>query len=337
MKQALIVITLLLVTVICASALWLWNDMQTVLNSPLPNNTAVDFTIQPGMSLQSISNRLRVAGLIRQPYYLVYEARRTRKEGKLKAGEYVINPGTTPRQLLDQFISGKVKQYAITLIEGWTFAQLMETINNNSVLTQTLDPADSSSVMSAIGQPGISPEGQFFPDTYHFPRGTTDLDFLRRAYNAMQRILSEEWEQRAENLPYKTPYEALIMASLVEKETGLNEERTEIAGVFVRRLQKGMKLQTDPTVIYAMGNNFDGNLRREDLSIDSPYNTYVFAGLPPSPIALPGRESIHAALHPADDKSLYFVAKGDGSHHFSDTLDEHNKAVAKYQLDRQTK
>ena len=230
MKQALIVITLLLVTVICASALWLWNDMQTVLNSPLPNNTAVDFTIQPGMSLQSISNRLRVAGLIRQPYYLVYEARRTRKEGKLKAGEYVINPGTTPRQLLDQFISGKVKQYAITLIEGWTFAQLMETINNNSVLTQTLDPADSSSVMSAIGQPGISPEGQFFPDTYHFPRGTTDLDFLRRAYNAMQRILSEEWEQRAENLPYKTPYEALIMASLVEKETGLNEERTEIAG-----------------------------------------------------------------------------------------------------------
>ena len=311
--------------------------MQTVLNSPLPNNTAVDFTIQPGMSLQSISNRLRVAGLIRQPYYLVYEARRTRKEGKLKAGEYVINPGTTPRQLLDQFISGKVKQYAITLIEGWTFAQLMETINNNSVLTQTLDPADSSSVMSAIGQPGISPEGQFFPDTYHFPRGTTDLDFLRRAYNAMQRILSEEWEQRAENLPYKTPYEALIMASLVEKETGLNEERTEIAGVFVRRLQKGMKLQTDPTVIYAMGNNFDGNLRREDLSIDSPYNTYVFAGLPPSPIALPGRESIHAALHPADDKSLYFVAKGDGSHHFSDTLDEHNKAVAKYQLDRQTK
>ena len=309
--------------------------MQTVLDSPVKLTTATNFTIEPGMSLQSIGNRLSEKGLIKQPYYLVIEARRTRKEGKLKAGEYVVIPGTTPRQLLDQFVNGKVKQYGLTLIEGWTFAQMMETIGNDSVLTHTLDPADRPSLMNAIGRPGISPEGQFFPDTYHFPRGASDLDFLRRACDAMHKILSEEWEQRAENLPYKTPYEALIMASLVEKESGLKDERAEIAGVFVRRLQKGMKLQTDPTVIYAMGNNFDGNLRREDLSIDSPYNTYVFAGLPPTPIALPGRESIHAALHPADNNSLYFVAKGDGSHQFSETLDEHNKAVTRYQLDRQ--
>lgn len=336
MKQALIVITLLIVTVICASAWWLWNDMQNVLNSPLPNRTAVEFTIEPGMSVQSISNRLMESGLIRQPYYLVFEARRTRKEEKLKAGEYVISPGTTPRQLLDQFVAGKVKQYAITLIEGWTFVQMMEAIRKDTVLAHTTGTTDAAAVMSAMGQPGISPEGQFFPDTYHFPRGTTDVDFLRRARDAMQKILSEEWENRADNLPYKTPYEALIMASLVEKETGLKEERAEIAGVFVRRLQKGMKLQTDPTVIYAMGNSFDGNLHHRDLGIDSPYNTYVYAGLPPTPIALPGRESIHAALHPADDNTLYFVAKGDGSHYFSETLDEHNKAVTRFQLDRQT-
>ena len=310
--------------------------MQLVLNSPLQNNRAMDFTIEPGMSLQSISTRLREMGLIKQPYYLVIEARRTRKDGKLKAGEYVISPGTTPRQLLDQFVIGKVKQYGLTIIEGWTFAQLMETIGNNTILTHTLNAADNSSVMSALGYPELSPEGQFFPDTYYFPRGTTDLDFLQRANHAQQEILAQEWEQRAENLPYKTPYEALIMASLIEKETGLTEERAEIAGVFVRRLQKGMKLQTDPTVIYAMGKNFDGNLRRQDLTIDSPYNTYVYTGLPPTPIALPGRDAIHAALHPADNNTLYFVARGDGSHHFSETLNEHNKAVARYQLDRKS-
>ena len=310
--------------------------MQLVLNSPLQNNRAMDFTIEPGMSLQSISTRLREIGLIKQPYYLVIEARRTRKDGKLKAGEYVISPGTTPRQLLDQFVIGKVKQYGLTIIEGWTFAQLMETIGNNTILTHTLNAADNSSVMSALGYPELSPEGQFFPDTYYFPRGTTDLDFLQRANHAQQEILAQEWEQRAENLPYKTPYEALIMASLIEKETGLTEERAEIAGVFVRRLQKGMKLQTDPTVIYAMGKNFDGNLRRQDLTIDSPYNTYVYTGLPPTPIALPGRDAIHAALHPADNNTLYFVARGDGSHHFSETLNEHNKAVARYQLDRKS-
>ena len=332
MKQSVLVITLLLFTVICASAWWFWKDMQTVLDSPLPANSARDFTIKPGMSLQSISYQLKETGLIKQPYYLVIEARRTRQEGKLKAGEYVINPGITPRQLLDQFVIGKVKQYELTLVEGWTFTQVMEAIGSNTVFTHTLDPADHTTVMKTLGYPELAPEGQFFPDTYHFPRATTDLDFLQRAFHTLQKVLAEEWEQRAEGLPYKTPYEALIMASLIERETGLREERTAIAGVFVRRLQKGMKLQTDPAVIYAMGENFDGNLRSQDLLLDSPYNTYVYAGLPPTPIALPGRDSIQAALHPADSDALYFVAKGDGSHHFSATLDEHNKAVARYQL-----
>jgi UPF0755 protein len=334
-KQALTAITLLLLTVICASAWWFWTDMQTVLNSPMEISTDRDFTIEPGMGLQSISNRLRDDGLIRQPYYLVIEARLTGKEGKVKAGEYVINPGTSPRQLLDQFVTGKVKQYELTLIEGWTFAQMMESISANTVLIHTLDSKDSKSVMTALGHPELSSEGQFFPDTYHFPKGTTDTEFLQRAYQTMQKILAEEWNQRANDLPYQTIYEALVMASLIEKETGLKEERAEIAGVFVRRLQKSMKLQTDPTVIYAMGETFDGNIKHQDLSIDSPYNTYVYTGLPPTPIALPGRDAIHAAMHPADGNTLYFVARGDGSHHFSETLNEHNKAVARYQLDKQ--
>jgi UPF0755 protein len=334
-KQALIAITLLLLTVICASAWWFWTDMQTVLNSPMEISIDRDFTIEPGMGLQSISNRLRDDGLIRQPYYLVIEARLTDKEGKLKAGEYVINPGTSPRQLLDQFVTGKVKQYELTLIEGWTFAQMMESISANTVLIHTLDSKDSKSIMTALGHPELSSEGQFFPDTYHFPKGTTDTEFLQRAYHTMQKILAEEWNQRANDLPYQTIYEALVMASLIEKETGLKEERAEIAGVFVRRLQKSMKLQTDPTVIYAMGETFDGNIKHQDLSIDSPYNTYVYTGLPPTPIALPGRDAIHAAMHPADGNTLYFVARGDGSHHFSETLNEHNKAVARYQLDKQ--
>jgi UPF0755 protein len=331
-KQSLFIITVLLFCVTCISGWWFWKDMQNVLDTPMNISTEKDFIIEPGMSLQSISNQLKDTGLIKQAYYLLIEARRTGKDNKLKAGEYVIIPGTTPRQLLDQFVVGKVKQYALTLIEGWTFTDVMKFITNNSVLTDTLESVNSNNVMAVLGEPELSPEGQFYPDTYHFPKGTSDIDFLLRAYNAMQKVLTEEWNQRAENLPYQSPYEALIMASMIEKETGLAEERAEIAGVFVRRMQKAMKLQTDPTVIFAMGKNFDGNLRRPDLLIDSPYNTYVYAGLPPTPIALAGRESIHAALHPAAGSSLYFVAKGDGSHHFSETLTEHNKAVAKYQL-----
>jgi len=232
-------------------------------------------------------------------------------------------------------VAGKVKQHALTLIEGWSFAQLLNAVKNNQILQQSADLIDGQRLMAILQNPDFSPEGQFFPDTYHFPRGTTDIQFLQRVYDKMQLVLAEEWEQRSENLPYQSPYEALIMASLIEKETALPEERGDVAGVFVRRLQRGMKLQTDPAVIYAMGDQYGGKLLRKDLDIDSPYNTYVYAGLPPTPIALAGRESLRAALHPEEGNTLYFVARGDGSHQFSETLDEHNKAVARYILGKQ--
>jgi len=268
-------------------------------------------------------------------YYLLLEARRQNKQGRLKAGEYLIQRGTTPLQLLDQFVAGKVKQYALTVIEGWTFAQIMDAIRNNGHLVQILTTSDKIQVMQALELPEQNPEGLFFPDTYHFPGTTTDIAFLHKAYARMQNILDEEWQQRADGLPYNSPYEALIMASLVEKETGLDEERPMIAGVFIRRLQKGMPLQTDPTIIYAMQDRFNGNLSQQDMGINSPYNTYINTGLPPTPIATAGRDSIHAALHPEAGTALYFVAKGGGTHHFSDTLSEHKKAVAKYQLGNQ--
>lgn len=315
--------------------MWLWHDMQNQLNSPLNLDTQTDFIIKPGTGLKTIANDLKTMGLMNQPYYLLFEARRQGKEGRIKAGEYEIIPGTTPLQLLDQFVAGKVKQHTLTLIEGWSFTQVIEAIRNHPVLEQTPDLTDGETVMTTLQKPEVSPEGQFFPDTYHFPKGTSDIQFLQRAYDKMQHVLAEEWEQRSDNLPYQSPYEALIMASLIEKETGLPEERGDIAGVFVRRMQKGMRLQTDPTVIYAMGDQYDGRLLRKDLTIDSPYNTYVYAGLPPTPIALTGSESLHAALHPKEGKTLYFVSRGDGSHHFSETLEEHNRAVAKYILGKQ--
>ena len=220
----------------------------------------------------------------------------------------------------------------MTILEGWTFRQIMTVVQNNEVLVQALSGNTESEIMEKLGRPGEKAEGRFFPDTYHFPRDTTDLDFLRRAYNTMARVLDEEWQHRDVGLPYTSPYEALIMASIVEKETSIPTERDKIAGVFIRRLQRGMLLQTDPTVIYAIGESFDGDIKDRDLALDSPYNTYVYKGLPPTPIAAPGRAAIWAALHPDEGNALYFVAMGDGHHYFSDTLAEHNRAVAKYQL-----
>jgi UPF0755 protein len=227
-----------------------------------------------------------------------------------------------------------VISYSFTLVEGWTFQQVLEAVREQEALQGTFENLTAEAIMERLGHPGEHPEGRFLADTYHFPRGTTDLALLQRAYGAMQEFLQQEWDRRAADLPFKTPYEALILASIVEKETAVAEERPQIAGVFIRRLRKGMKLQTDPTVIYGMGERFDGNIRRRDLSENTPYNTYVHRGLTPTPISMPGRDAIRAVLHPADGKSLYFVAKGDGSHYFSATLQEHNKAVRKYQLKR---
>lgn len=229
---------------------------------------------------------------------------------------------------------GEVVQYSLTLVEGWNFRQLRSALQNQPKLQQTLDGLSDAEIMAHIGAPELHPEGRFFPDTYRFTRGTSDADLLRRAYARLEQVLEEEWQQRSEGLPYQNAYQALVMASIIEKETGVPEERGEIAGVFVRRLARGMLLQTDPTVIYGMGERYKGRITRTDLRTPTPYNTYTNAGLPPTPIAMVGREAIHAALHPADGTSLYFVARGDGSHVFSDTLDQHNRAVREYQLKR---
>jgi UPF0755 protein len=334
MRQTFLVIFFLIIFVIGGTGWWLWRDMQTQLHAPLNLAADTDFIITPGMSLQVVCSELQRTEMMPSAYYLLLEARRQNKQGQIQAGEYLIKQGTTPLQLLDQFVNGKVKQYSLTLIEGWTFAQIQDAISKNSHLVPTLNTGDLQ-IIQSLGLTEQNPEGLFFPDTYQFPGKTTEVAFLRKAYARMQTILDEEWQQRADGLPYNSPYEALILASLVEKETSLNEERPMIAGVFIRRMQKGMPLQTDPTIIYALHDKFDGNLRKEDMVINSPYNTYIHTGLPPTPIAIAGRASIHAALHPDSGNALYFVATGGGAHHFSDTLGEHNKAVAKYQLGNQ--
>lgn len=304
--------------------------MEDPVNLP---NGRIYYTIPSGASLRWIAQNLAQRSILPHASHLVWYARWSGKGQSIKTGEYELVPGTTAPQLLDQFVAGKVVQHALALVEGWTFRQMLDAINAHEALDHRLVGLPDDEIMARIGHPGEHPEGRFLPDTYHFPRGTTDIAFLQRAYTAMQRYLEKEWDgRRADGLPFASPYEALILASIVEKETAVPAERFEIAGVFVRRLRLGMRLQTDPTVIYGMGAGFDGNLRRQDLVRDTPYNTYARSGLPPTPIAMPGAASIHAVLHPADGTALYFVARGDGSHYFSSTLEEHNGAVAKYQL-----
>ncbi len=315
-------------------AWWFWHDMQTQLDLPVNIDAGfpITYTIKTGTNLEKIGEELTQQGILRHPYYFVLEGRLQGIDSLVKAGEYLLGPETTQRHLLTQFVLGKTVQYSLSLIEGWSFKQIMQAVKANGKLVKTLPDYDRDTIMTALGFSDVHPEGRFFPDTYHFPSGLTDVEFLRRAYIKMEQVLREQWENREAGLPYKTSDEALIMASIVEKETGIAEERAAIAGVFVRRLQKGMKLQTDPTVIYAMGENYRGNIRRKDLKMDSPYNTYFHRGLPPTPIASSGMAAIYAALHPEAGDSYYFVAKGDGSHYFSKTLNEHNRAVARYQL-----
>ena len=234
--------------------------------------------------------------------------------------------------MLALLVSGRSVSYSLTLLEGWNIRQVRAAVAGHEALRQTLEGVDNLDLMERLGHPGKHPEGRFFPDTYQFRRGTTDVEFLLRAMRKMDEELAQAWQARAENIPLQSAEEALILASIIEKETGLASERPQIAGVFSRRLQKGMKLQTDPTVIYGMGEDFDGNIRRKDLREDTPYNTYVHTGLPPTPICMPGREALRAAVDPAPGNSLFFVSRGDGSHVFSATLKEHNAAVRQYQL-----
>ena len=315
-----------------AVATWLWRDMEQQMTRPMNVTELEVLELAPGTTLRSLGHDLQRRGWLEQPIYFELEARRSQRAGRIRAGEYAVHPGTTPRMLLDLLVSGQVIQHQLTIIEGWSFRELMQTVSGSPVLRHTLAGAAPGRIMATMGHAGFLPEGRFLPDTYLFPAHTSDVEFLQRAFAAMEGVLAEEWQSRAPDLPYASPYQALIMASLVEKETAVPEERARIAGAFVRRLQKGMRLQTDPTIIYALGENFDGNIRRSDLDLESPFNTYLVAGLPPTPIAMPGRAAIHAALHPDPGTALYFVARGDGTHEFSATLEEHNAAVRKYQL-----
>ncbi len=313
-----------------------WFTLQLVdfKNSPISLDQERVFVIAPGSSLNKIARAMQVEGLIDQPRYLTLLGRWYGHAEKLKVGEFLLSPGMTPLQVLDKMVAGEVLQYSLTVVEGWSFNQMMQAINNNEKLKHTLKGLSSELIMQQLGRPDEHPEGRFLPETYLFTAGMTDLDFLKRAHKAMEQALQQAWQQRDEGLPYQSAYEALIMASIIEKETAVPAERAQIAGVFVRRLEKHMRLQTDPTVIYGMGDSYDGNIRRRDLRRDTAYNTYTRHGLTPTPIALPGVDAIYAALHPAKGDSLYFVARGDGSHYFSASLEEHINAVRKYQLKR---
>jgi len=317
---------------------WLWMDLQQFLQRPLEIPAAgYTLVVDPGSNLRRVCTELARDGILPQPLYLRLWARWQGKGNDIKAGEYYLELGLTPVQLLQRLGSGKVVMSSLAIIEGWTFREMLQMIAREASLTHTLAGLDGAHVMAAIETPGYAPEGRFLPDTYSFAAGTADTVILRTAFAQMHDFLAQAWETRESGLPYHSPYEALIMASIVEKETAVAAERTRIAGVFVRRLQKHMRLQTDPTVIYGLGDQFDGNLRRRDLRAANPYNTYLNNGLPPTPIALPGRAAVVAALHPAPGKALYFVARGDGTHEFSDTLEQHNRAVRKYQLKQSTK
>ena len=295
---------------------------------------AQEISIEPKSGLKSIANQLVEQGVLNSAWPFVLLAKILGKESYLQAGDYTLNKNITPYQLMLSLNHGKATQGNITFIEGKTFKQMREKLAKNDAIEATITQLSDAQVMQSVGNGEDHAEGLFFPDTFYFDRGTPDKVILKRAYDIMQTKLDGAWQNRAPNLPYKNSYEALIMASIVEKETGKASERPMIAGVFINRLKIGMRLQTDPTVIYGMGDSYNGNIRRKDLLKDTIYNTYTRYGLPPTPIAMPGLASINAALHPESTKSLYFVGKGDGSHAFSATLNEHNRAVVKYQLKR---
>lgn len=316
---------------------WYWMAYRDFMHAPLtvPNQGTV-LLVESGSNLKRVAQELRQRGILSDVNFLYLHARLNDQAQRIRAGEYLIKPGTTPPQLLDQLVAGKSILHTLTLLEGWNFKQVLAAVRKNPILVHELgEDLDPERTMAELGHAGENPEGRFFPDTYAFPRGTSDKQFLQRAYATMEQQLQEAWGEREKNrIEVQTPYQALILASIIEKETGVPEERREIAGVFTRRLRKGMKLQTDPTVIYGMGDRYQGNIRLADLRDDTPYNTYVHTGLPPTPICMPGRASIDAALHPGQGNALYFVATGDGRHVFSATLEQHNAAVRKYQLKR---
>lgn len=331
--RRLLIIGSAIVALVAASAAFALIHVNRFLQSPVNvDATGYDFVIEPGTSLRSVSRKLADAGVIDSEMLFRLWGRWKGQAGSIQAGDYLIKKGTTPAQLLEQFTSGDVRLYSFTIIEGWNQWELLDALHKHEHINASLTAEDWPALLDALDAGTQHPEGLFLPETYRFPRNTTDRDVLRQAYDLMQEVLAEEWAKRDNDLPISTPYEALILASIIEKETARGDERPRIAGVFTRRLQKRMRLQTDPTVIYGIGPGFNGNLTRRDLRTDTPYNTYTRGGLPPTPIAMPGRDSINAALHPAPGEELYFVATGlgDGSHTFSVTKEQHDAAVAEY-------
>ena len=310
--------------------LWKLNDeLDQPLNVPADGATIV---VAPGTPLSRTAAELASTGLLEDPRWLSWHGRLTGDAVRTKAGEYRVLPGATPRSLLAMFVSGEVYLHAFTIVEGWTFDELLAALHAEPTIESSLTSEDGPRLLAELETAYTHPEGLFLPETYRFPRGSRDIDILRQAHSLLADVLAEEWPARESGVPLDSPYDALILASIIEKETALASERPRIAGVFTRRMQRGMRLQTDPTVIYGLGDTFDGNLTRKHLTTDTPYNTYTRSGLPPTPIAMPGRDAIHAALHPEDGSEVYFVATGlgDGSHKFSTTKDEHDAAVREY-------
>lgn len=310
-----------------------WYVTTPVVVSKLP----LEFEVRPGTGFRSAARRLEAAGVRAGAWRFEVLARVLGRAQEIKAGSYELARAVTPLELLDKLTRGDVTQAEVKLIEGWTFRQVRAALDENPYLKHDTEGLDRAQVMERVGASETEPEGLFFPDTYLFAKGSSDLAVLRRSYRAMKRHLVKEWATRDRTVPYRTPYEALIMASIIEKETGRPQDRNMIAGVLVNRLRIGMRLQVDPTVIYGLGATFDGNLTKAHLEHDGPYNTYTRAGLPPTPIDMPGLASLRAALRPAKTDAMYYVSRGDGTSQFSRTLNDHNRAVTKYQLHNRRK
>ena len=322
-----------LVVVLVAGIFWLQSSVSGFMQSPMQiPEEGLEFEIESGSSFSTVTRKLIDAGAIEDDRWFQLYVRYTEQGGAIQAGEYLLPAGTTPLQALEKFTTGEVRLHAFTIVEGWNYWEMLAAIHASESLRPTMTDEDWPAFVESLGTESTHPEGLFLPETYRFPSGTTDRDLLRQAFELMQATLDDEWQARSTDTPVATPYEALILASIVEKETARADERPRIAGVFARRIDQRMRLQTDPTVIYGIGPTFNGDLTRSDLRTDTPYNTYTRHGLPPTPIAMPGRAAINAVLHPQDGTELYFVATGlpDGSHKFSTTKAEHDAAVAEY-------
>ena len=316
----------LLSSLLVASLGYWWVNAPLALNAPL-----VDLSIEPGVSPREVASAVAKAGVSVQPQLLYGWFRASGKARQIRAGSYELQGEVSPFSLLEKLVQGDEASRSVTLVEGWNFRQVRDALQRAENLRPDSAQMTEVQLMEQLGRPGVAAEGRFFPDTYTYSKGSSDLAVLQRALRAMDKRLAAAWDQRNPKLPLQSPDQALILASIIEKETGRTRDQPQISAVFHNRLLLGMRLQTDPTVIYGLGPSFDGNLRKADLLADTPFNTYTRAGLPPTPIAMPGRQALAAAVHPAPSKALYFVARGDGTSQFSETLDAHNRAVNQYQ------